>query len=74
MKDTGPDIEAIQTSILRRLSGRQRLEIAVQMSLMARQLSLARLRQAHPDWTEARLKRELIRYAFLPDPLPPGLP
>jgi hypothetical protein len=40
------------------------------MSLAVRQLSLTRLRRQHPDWSELDLKRELMRYAFLPAALP----
>jgi len=51
----------------------QRLEIAFDMSLAARELSLARLRMEHPDWTEKQLQREILRYAFLPAELPEAL-
>ena len=74
MKDTSGTIEALQASIQRRLSGIERIRIAVEMSLVARELSGVRLRREHPDWSEDQLKRELIRYAFLPDPFPPGRP
>jgi len=48
----------------------QRLFLALEMSLFARALSQAGIRQEHPDWSEAQVARELIRLAFLPDPLP----
>ena len=70
MSDTSREAAALQTSIHRRLTGAQRLRIALDMSQFARELSLCRLRSEHPDWTEADLKRELLRYAFLPAPLP----
>jgi hypothetical protein len=63
----------VQTGIHRRLSGPERLELAFQLSLAAREMSLARLRKAHPEWSDAQLKRELLRYSFLPRPLPPGI-
>jgi hypothetical protein len=43
------------------------------MSLTARAFILARLRREHSDWSERRLKMELVRMAFLPAKLPPGL-
>ena len=70
LSDTSRDAAALQTSIHRRLTGSQRLRVALDMSLDARELSLTRLRRQHPDWSEADLKRELLRYAFLPAPLP----
>jgi hypothetical protein len=66
MNDTRPEIEAIQIGIQRGMSGEQRLLIAFEMSTFARQLSMARLRTEHPDWSDAELSRELLRDAFLP--------
>jgi hypothetical protein len=77
LRDTTPTAEAVQTSIHRRLTGAERLGLALEMSLTARALSLTRLRREHPDWTDDQLTRELLRYAFLststPTPLPPPL-
>ncbi|MGH7563405.1 MAG: hypothetical protein ACREK5_03165 [Gemmatimonadota bacterium] len=73
MRDTSPEAEAIQTSIHRQLSGADRLRMALEMSLAARELSLSRLRSQHPDWSELELKRELLRYAFLSGSLPAPL-
>ena len=73
MRDTSPSAASIQARILRRLSGSQRLAIAWDMSQVVRALALTRLRKEHPDWSEIELKRELLRYAFLPGPLPPPL-
>lgn len=73
MSDTSPEAAAIQTSIQRRLSGAERLRLAIEMSLMARELTLTRLRLQHPNWSESDLTRELLRYAFQSAPLPPPL-
>jgi hypothetical protein len=73
MSDTSPEAAAIQAAIHRRMTGEQRLALAVEMSLFARELATARLRQQHPDWSEWELKRELLRYAFEGQPLPPIL-
>ncbi len=71
--DTAPDAAAIQSRVIERLTVEQRLELAFEMSQMARALARARLREEHADWGERDLDRELLRLAFLPDDLPPGL-
>ncbi|MCX6376337.1 MAG: hypothetical protein NTU88_09960 [Armatimonadetes bacterium] len=73
MIDTTPEALAAQTEVYRKMTPVQRLEIAFDMSLAARELSLARLRMEHPDWTEKQLQREILRYAFLPGELPEAL-
>jgi len=55
------------------MSGEQRLLLAFEMSLFASDLCRERIRHEHPEWTEAQIVRELLRIAFLPDPLPAGL-
>ncbi len=65
MHDTSEAAAAIRLEIQRRLTGADRLRIALDLSQIARDLSTARLRQQHPDWSDADLKRELVRYAFL---------
>jgi hypothetical protein len=52
------------------MSGEQRLLLAFEMSLFARDLAGARIRHDHPEWDDAQVARELLRFAFLPDPLP----
>lgn len=56
------------------MSDEQRFMNALELSLFTRGLARARIRQEHPDWTEAEVQRELLRLAFLPAPLPPGFP
>jgi hypothetical protein len=65
VNDTDPAADAIQTRIYRRLTGAERLQLAVDMSRAARALCLARLRRTHPHWTDAELRLELVRYAFV---------
>ena len=55
------------------MSGEQRLLLAYEMSMFARELNRARLLREHPEWPEASIARELLRLAFLPAPLPAGL-
>ena len=57
-------------SAVRVQSGEQRLLVAYEMSLFARELSRERIRHEHPEWPETRIARELLRLAFLPAPLP----
>ncbi len=71
--DTSPAARALQTKIQRRLTGAERLLLALEMSLSTRELSLARLRQRYPKWSEEDLRRELLRYAFPSRELPPAL-
>jgi hypothetical protein len=55
------------------MSGEQRIFLAFEMSLFARELAKEGVRRDHPDWTEVQIARELLRLAFLPAPLPAGL-
>jgi len=73
MTDTSPEAQAAQTEVYRKMTPVQRLEIAFEMSLAAREFALAGLRLRHPDWTETQLQREILRYAFLPGELPEAL-
>jgi len=71
--DTAPEAAAVQSQVIERLTVAQRLDLAFEMSQMARALARARLREEHADWGESDLDRELLRLAFLPADLPPGL-
>ena len=73
INDTSPQAQAIQLQILRAMPGEQRLLMALDMSLFARELAKERIRQEHPEWAETRVTRELLRLALLPEPLPPQL-
>jgi hypothetical protein len=73
LTDTTPDARAMQLEIHRSMSGEQRLLLAFEMSMFARELSRQRIRGEHPEWTEAQIARELLRLAFFPAPLPAGL-
>jgi len=71
--DTSREAATIQAQIIDRMTVAQRLELAVEMSLAARALAKSRPREEHPTWSDAELDRELLRFAFLPDDLPPGV-
>jgi hypothetical protein len=68
--DTTPEAEEIQLQILRSMSEGQRLQLAFEMSLFARDVAKAGIRFDHPDWTDAQITHELLRLAFFPKPLP----
>ena len=55
------------------MTGEQRLLLALEMSLFARELAKERIRQEHPEWRDKQVARELLRLAFLPAPLPARL-
>jgi hypothetical protein len=71
--DTSKEALELQVEIRRAMSGEQLLDLALDMSLFARELAREGLRLEHPDWTEDQVSRELLRRAFLPHPLPAGL-
>jgi hypothetical protein len=50
--DTSPEAHEIQLQIHRSMSGEQRILLALEMSLFARDLVRERIRSEHPDWDE----------------------
>jgi len=71
--DTSPAVQSVQLEIQRAMTGEKRLLIALEMSLFARELAKERIRREHPAWSETQVTRELIRRAFLPEPIPAWL-
>jgi len=55
------------------MPGEQRLLLALEMSLFARELAKERIRREHPEWSETQVARELVREAFLPGSVPAWL-
>jgi hypothetical protein len=72
--DTTLAAQDVQFKVLREMSGEQRILLAFEMSDFARELAREGIRREHPDWTEARVARELQRLAFFPEPLPSWVP
>lgn len=68
--DTSPEARAVQLKIQHGMSGQQRMLLAFEMSEFARELARAGIRKDHPEWSEWQVARELLRLAFLPEPLP----
>lgn len=60
-RDTSADARRVQREALRRLDGPTRLRMALEMSDDARRVCLAGIRHRHPDWTDAEVRRELLR-------------
>ncbi len=71
--DTTPDIEARQVEVWRRIGGEERVRLGFEMSQMVRNLTKARIRKEHPDWSEQQVAREAVRCAFFPKDLPAWL-
>jgi hypothetical protein len=70
MRDTTSAAAAAQAQAQRQLGGPGRLRLSFEMSVLARELTLAGLRRSHPDWSPRQLRRELLRLCFLPGELP----
>ena len=71
--DTNLQALAIRDRVLRRLPPVERLRIAMDMTDTLRDLAMSRLRAEHPQWSDADLRKELLRIALLPTPLPEAL-
>jgi putative alpha-1,2-mannosidase len=73
ISDTSPEIEAMQARIHERMSAEQRLLMALEMSYFTHELARQGLRDAHPDWSEERVRREFLLSLFPPGAAPSGL-
>lgn len=71
--DTHRAAAAAQIHALRAMTPAQRLDLAVEMSLLARSLLAARLQAAHPEWSAAACDREVLCLT-LPPHLRTGIP
>lgn len=68
--DTSPEIEAMQIRIFRSMTIEQRLQIALEISLLSREFMRAGVRNQHSDWSDREIEREVHRRAFFPESLP----
>jgi hypothetical protein len=55
------------------LSQEQRFLLACEITEFDRSIRKQKIRQAHPDWCELEAIHEMIRQAFLPEPMPEWL-
>jgi len=72
-RDTTLEASEIQLRAQQGMTGEERILLALDMSLFSREVARERVRCDHPEWNEAEVNRELLRLAFLPDPLPSRL-
>ena len=72
--DTSPEAAAVQLRVLKSMSNEQRFLITWRMSVLARELTKAGIREQHPEWSEREVIREVLRRAFYPKPLPAWVP
>jgi hypothetical protein len=54
-------------------TGEQRLQLCYEVSMFDREIRKQRARKKHPEWSELEVMHEIIRQAFLPEPMPEWL-
>jgi hypothetical protein len=59
--DTTPEAWAAQLAMLRRMSGEQRVAIALRLTRVAREASRAGIRARHPEYSEDEARRAFFR-------------
>ncbi len=60
-RDTTLEAHKKQMEILKKLSPEQRALISFELSDNVRQIAMEGIRRMHPEFTEAQVKRELLR-------------
>jgi hypothetical protein len=63
-RDTSAKAEALQDEIHRSLGPEGRFQLALRLSILAREFAKAGLREKHPELTEIQLARELASTLF----------
>jgi hypothetical protein len=71
--DTTSAANDIQLEILKRMSGTQRLRIAIDLSDLARKLTLTRIEDARAGLAKRQLIREFLHCVLPDDQYPPAL-
>ena len=69
--DTSPEAAEAQLKVFRRMTGEQRLKIALEMSDFAREVSLSRIRAEHSDWSSGRSSVNCCAWTSSPIPSHP---
>jgi hypothetical protein len=59
--DTTPEAAAVQLDIYRRMPPWRRLQIALELGDMVRELSVAGVRSRHPEYTDDQVRLAVIR-------------
>ncbi|MCB9605660.1 MAG: hypothetical protein H6716_03660 [Polyangiaceae bacterium] len=58
--DTAPAAHTVQLRLYRQMSPEQRSALALRMSDEIREIAAAGIRQRHPEYTEAEVRRALV--------------
>jgi hypothetical protein len=74
MRDTEPGAENVRLMAIRRMAPAERVRQALELSEWARNLSLAGLRERHPDSSEFELVELLLGVRLVRAVHPQGLP
>jgi len=59
--DTTPQAWSAQLAMLRRMTGEQRVAIALRLTRVAREASRAGIRARHPEYSEDEMRRAFFR-------------
>ncbi|MEM9555512.1 MAG: hypothetical protein AAGC60_14745 [Acidobacteriota bacterium] len=62
--DTSADADRAQFEVYRRMTGAQRLKVALDLSEFVRECAKSHIRKRHPEMTEPEVTRELIREMY----------
>jgi len=73
LSDTSRAAKKLQMEIFAAMSGEERILWSLEASELAREFAKSKIRSDHPDWSEPRVSREVLRLQFLPRELPAGL-
>ena len=68
LTDTSPEAEAIQIEVFRRMSPERRLQAAIELAQMSRDLLTEGVRKRHPEYGEEEIRLAVIRI-LLPEQL-----
>jgi hypothetical protein len=72
LSDTSSEIAELRFAIHPAMSAERCLCLACEMSDFANKVQKTGIRILHPDWLEAKVMREVLRLAMLPEALPKG--
>ena len=64
LADTHPEAQVALTKVVRGMSANQKLQRVYSLSHMTRELALTRIRDAHPEWEEARVRDHLVEELY----------
>ena len=64
LADTHPEAQVALTKVMRGMSADQKMQRVYALSRMTRELALTRIRDAHPDWEEARVRDQLVKELY----------